>query len=694
MGSYSAILTLTCLTPLICSGVFCVSHDTSLHYLGDNAPLLFQHKTSQSESSILSVELDYGTEETGKFKADLARQFQKEKENKDILVEVDVDLSTMSLSVNKHQLKDKDGHIIADDNCLTFSMMADLPSTPLKACVKLEQGVHWYNAFQIYFQDWPMEKMKIERHPMITDERENHAVAEPYFLNSKGQFIYLSPQMTTFYSLSPISSPEPKLCFYSEIVPPYYRPSALNNFMNFTLCHYENPRTAHRKAVQYFLGKPRAMPDVKMVQYPIWTTWAQYKTRINSTTLIEYANDIKNHGFSNSQLEIDDNWEVCYGSEVIDSKSFPNMKDTITQLNSLGYRTTIWVHPFINKDCTPYYNQYKAMDLLVVNIKGNDNTQWWNSGKGEAAHFDFSKPRVRDWYFNRLEVLRKKTGLDSFKLDAGESSFAPQVPILSCPEERQPGCLSTAYLENAARLGPMIEFRTGAQTQHLPNYIRMIDRETYWDLRCGLGTLIPTLLMLNMAGYPFVMPDIICGNEYQPGTCTEELYIRWTQANVFMPIMQFSIPPWRFSDETVQIVHKFVLLHTIYSDKIVSAMSRAVTDGTPVNLPLWWIAPSDPVALACGDEYLLGEDILVAPVLTKGAVARDIYLPKGQWKDAIDPEQVVYNGPKWLKNYPAPIDVLPYFLKVQNSSPSSSSSSIYLISYCFILFLFLNYFSF
>uniref|UniRef100_A0A8D8Y1V9 Uncharacterized family 31 glucosidase KIAA1161 n=1 Tax=Cacopsylla melanoneura TaxID=428564 RepID=A0A8D8Y1V9_9HEMI len=615
MGSYSAILTLTCLTPLICSGVFCVSHDTSLHYLGDNAPLLFQHKTSQSESSILSVELDYGTEETGKFKADLARQFQKEKENKDILVEVDVDLSTMSLSVNKHQLKDKDGHIIADDNCLTFSMMADLPSTPLKACVKLEQGVHWYNAFQIYFQDWPMEKMKIERHPMITDERENHAVAEPYFLNSKGQFIYLSPQMTTFYSLSPISSPEPKLCFYSEIVPPYYRPSALNNFMNFTLCHYENPRTAHRKAVQYFLGKPRAMPDVKMVQYPIWTTWAQYKTRINSTTLIEYANDIKNHGFSNSQLEIDDNWEVCYGSEVIDSKSFPNMKDTITQLNSLGYRTTIWVHPFINKDCTPYYNQYKAMDLLVVNIKGNDNTQWWNSGKGEAAHFDFSKPRVRDW-------------------------------------------------------------------------------ETYWDLRCGLGTLIPTLLMLNMAGYPFVMPDIICGNEYQPGTCTEELYIRWTQANVFMPIMQFSIPPWRFSDETVQIVHKFVLLHTIYSDKIVSAMSRAVTDGTPVNLPLWWIAPSDPVALACGDEYLLGEDILVAPVLTKGAVARDIYLPKGQWKDAIDPEQVVYNGPKWLKNYPAPIDVLPYFLKVQNSSPSSSSSSIYLISYCFILFLFLNYFSF
>ncbi|KAL1454224.1 hypothetical protein WDU94_010499 [Cyamophila willieti] len=470
--------------------------------------------------------------------------------------------------------------------------------------------------------------------------------------------------MTTFYSVSPISDPDPKLCFYSEIVPPYYRPSANANYINFTLCQYENPRTAHRKAVENYLGKPSGVPDVKMVQYPIWTTWALYKAKINSSILLEYANSINRHGFPNSQLEIDDNWEVCYGSEFIDSKSFPNLRATIAQLKSLGYRTTMWVHPFVNKDCIPYYERYKEMDLLVVNLNGSDATRWWNSGEGGAAYFDYTKPHVRDWFIKRLEVLQQSIGLDSFKLDAGECSFAPQVPLLSCPEEQQPRCLSKAYVETAARLGPMIEYRTAAQTQHLPNYIRMLDRETTWDLRCGLGTFIPTLLMLNMAGYPFVMPDIICGNEYADQTCTEELFIRWTEANVFMPIMQFSIPPWRFSNKTVQIVHKFVSLHSKYSYKIVNAMRRAVADGTPVNLPIWWIQPDDPVALACGDEFLLGEDILVAPVLSEGAVARDIYLPEGQWRDGVLPEQTVYNGPKWLRNYSAPIDVLPYFFKI------------------------------
>lgn len=84
-------------------------------------------------------------------------------------------------------------------------------------------------------------------------------------------------------------------------------------------------------------------------------------------------------------------------------------------------------------------------------------------------------------YIERLEHLRNSIGLDSFKFDAGESSFAPQVPKLSCPEHEHPRCLTKAYVEAASRMGPMIEFRTGAQTQYLPNYIRIID--SWGDVR-------------------------------------------------------------------------------------------------------------------------------------------------------------------------------------------------------------------
>ncbi|XP_017301104.1 myogenesis-regulating glycosidase-like [Diaphorina citri] len=199
----------------------------------------------------------------------------------------------------------------------------------------------------------------------------------------------------------------------------------------------------------------RDIPDVKMIEHPIWTTWAKYKVDIDENKLLQYAQSIKDHGFKASQLEIDDNWEVCYGSAVINTTRFPNMKRTISQLNSLGFRTTMWVHPFVNNNCEPYYTRFKEMDILVNNLTHHYGTQW---------------------YVNRLKTLQKEIGLDSYKFDAGESSFAPQVPKLNCPEHEHPRCLTKAYVEAASKLGPLIEFRTGTQTQYLPNYIRMLDR--------------------------------------------------------------------------------------------------------------------------------------------------------------------------------------------------------------------------
>ncbi|CAH2049631.1 unnamed protein product, partial [Iphiclides podalirius] len=59
-----------------------------------------------------------------------------------------------------------------------------------------------------------------------------------------------------------------------------------------------------------------------------------------------------------------------------------------------------------------------------------------------------------------------------------------------------------------------------------------------------------------------------------------------------------------------------------------------------------------------------GEDILVAPVLEQGATSRDVYLPSGLWWEEGDPERVLV-GPIWIKDYPAPLDVLPYFVRAK-----------------------------
>lgn len=61
-------------------------------------------------------------------------------------------------------------------------------------------------------------------------------------------------------------------------------------------------------------------------------------------------------------------------------------------------------------------------------------------------------------------------------------------------------------------------------------------------------------------------------------------------------------------------------------------------------------------------EYLLGENVLVAPIVDKGKVTRDVYLPKGSWRDGND-EKKTYKGQQWIRNYKAPLDVLPYFIR-------------------------------
>jgi alpha-glucosidase (family GH31 glycosyl hydrolase) len=71
-------------------------------------------------------------------------------------------------------------------------------------------------------------------------------------------------------------------------------------------------------------------------------------------------------------------------------------------------------------------------------------------------------------------------------------------------------------------------------------------------------------------------------------------------------------------------------------------------------------------------EFLLGEDILVAPVLDEGAISRDIYLPTGQWDDKLRSRTII--GPKWLKNYTVALNELAYFTRVPNITNDSSES--------------------
>jgi len=119
-----------------------------------------------------------------------------------------------------------------------------------------------------------------------------------------------------------------------------------------------------------------------------------------------------------------------------------------------------------------------------------------------------------------------------------------------------PDNIVNAYLKTISSFGNGIEYRSSRRSQTFGHLLRMMDRNSRWDFELGLPTLITSLIQLNMIGYPFVLPDMIGGNGYDNLPPTKEMYIRWMQANVFMPVVQFSYTPWDF-DQQVIIIENF-----------------------------------------------------------------------------------------------------------------------------------------
>lgn len=79
------------------------------------------------------------------------------------------------------------------------------------------------------------------------------------------------------------------------------------------------------------------------------------------------------------------------------------------------------------------YNKFEFyISYLVLDQNGSPLTKWWNSEENEAAYIDFTKQAAVDWYVGRLKALQVSAGIDSYKFDAGESSWSPPVNCYLC----------------------------------------------------------------------------------------------------------------------------------------------------------------------------------------------------------------------------------------------------------------------
>jgi hypothetical protein len=171
-----------------------------------------------------------------------------------------------------------------------------------------------------------------------------------------------------------------------------------------------------------------------------------------------------------------------------------------------------------------------------------------------------------------------------------------------------------------ARAATATGLAAGAQpAQWIPCLYRMFDRFSHDGIDNGLASVIPTMLTSGVLGFSFVLPDMVGGNEYDQVQAGADLMMRWLYANALMPSIQLSLPPWKYgaSVEAALVEALAVRKHILEDSGLLEALVRsACEEGAPLARPMWWLCPQLAISWDIDDQFMLGDDVLVAPMLT------------------------------------------------------------------------------
>ena len=404
------------------------------------------------------------------------------------------------------------------------------------------------------------------------------------------------------------------------------------------------------------IGYTRTMPPDNYFRDVIYTTWVEFKSDISQEKVLAYARAIRANKLPAGVIEIDDKWEALYGDMNLDKARFPDPKAMVRELHQLGYRVTLWVHPFVNLD-SETFRDARNQELFVLNSSGRPGLcRWWN---GTGTTWDFTNPKVGKKYRARLNDLMSNYGFDGFKFDGGDTHFEPRD--LVAHEPISPVQYQDIYNREATAHFKLQEARVGAYCQPLGVVQRLIDKQSIWGNENGFASVIPEAINVSLRGFHFLMPDMVGGNQYDSDKIDKELMIRWAQASALMPLMQFSYGPWHFDEETVRLCRDASELHAKFTPYILRLAKASMREGEPILRPLWYNVPADTNAIAITDQFMLGNDVVVAPILNKGATSRDIYLPAGTWREYKTGR--IFAGGQWLKKCAAPLETLPVFIR-------------------------------
>lgn len=420
--------------------------------------------------------------------------------------------------------------------------------------------------------------------------------------------------------------------------------------------------------------------------------WGYYR----EAALRETAKGFETHNIPVSAMHLDIDCLDGFRAFTIDPDRFPHLPEFTKELTAKGIRLITIINPGIKADRkNKLFQEGREQDVFCKLPDGEPvlASVW----AGECAFPDFTNPQARHWWSRQYEYLLD-LGITGFWHDMNEPAVFVQWGDPSLPpystrhflegrggDHREAhnvyGLLQAqagyeALREYQPQKRPFIVSRAGWAGLQRYAWTWTGDIEISW---AALRLTIATVLNLGLSGIPYSGADI-GGFKGNPGA---ELYLRWFQMSCFLPFCRThssdnSKPraPWTFGEPTLSIIREFLKLRYRLMPYFYTLAWEANQNGSPLVRPLFWADSSDRNLWDLDDAFLLGDALLICPIVEEGATERSISLPKGEWYHFWD--DVLLEGEN---NLEAPLDKIPLLVKAGSILPMEADKKLILHIY-------------
>lgn len=400
----------------------------------------------------------------------------------------------------------------------------------------------------------------------------------------------------------------------------------------------------------------------------------------NEKETLGAIDSLKTRGYPVDGIVLDLYWygkETDMGRLEWNKQQFPDHVGMLKKLKDQGVNTVLISQPYINKiGALDNYYMLDSLGLLTRDANGNthDVTTW----VGEAGMFDIANPDTRTWLWNRLKGLTKE-GVAGWWGDLGEPEVHPQTIM------HANGQMASEYhnvygnewsrtiydglRKDFPEMRPLLMMRGGtAGLQRYSVFPWTTDVSRSWE---GFMPQVKLMLSSGLSGLGYMGSDV-GGFAVDPKHPVDpELYVRWLQMGTFTPMLrthaQNRPEPYHYPKQQ-DVTLKYIKMRYEWLPYNYTLAYENAVKGYPLARPLNFHGENPGKKYAgIADEYLWGDNVLVAPVMKKGAVSRKVVFPKGEWISWNNPA-LKYRGGT-TATVKAPLSEMPLFVRAGSFIP-------------------------